>query len=250
MATGYEAGVLGSGGVLTDQDLALVERARVAIAGVASDDNHRVAAAAYDSAGKVFTGVNVYHFSGGPCAEPVAMGNAVGSEGVRLPLTAMVAVLAGGEVIPPCGRCRQMLFDYYPEIRVIVRGRAGLVAMPIHDLLPYAYDQRSLGQQVLYLADDYLEAVRDGAKRTTIRVHDPVDPGPVRLVFERDDGSAPTLDALVTHVVSKPMSELDDADAVRDGFADRAELLAALGRHYPGLDPTRVVDVVHFRLPD
>jgi cytidine deaminase len=236
--------------VLTDQELALLERARAVIAGVASDDNHRVAAAAYDSNGQVFTGVNVYHFSGGPCAEPVAMGSAVASESVRLPLTTMVAVLAGGEVIPPCGRCRQMLFDYYPDIRVVVRGRAGLASMPIRDLLPYAFDQRALGQQALYLDAAYLDAVRSGAKQTTIRVHDPVDPGPIRFVVERDGEEPVTVAALVTRVESKPVAELDDADAVRDGFADRGALLAALERHYPGLDPSTAVDVVHFRLSD
>ena len=37
----------------------------------------------------------------------------------------MVAIVAVANdqrgVISPCGRCRQMLFDYHPEIRVIVR---------------------------------------------------------------------------------------------------------------------------------
>jgi cytidine deaminase len=236
--------------VLTDQELALVERARAVIAGVASDDNHTVAAAAYDSNGQVFTGVNVYHFSGGPCAEPVAMGSAVAS-GARLPLTTMVAVVAdGGGVIPPCGRCRQMLFDYYPKSRVVVRVEAGLASVPIVDLLPYAFDRRSVGQQVLYLDAGYLDAVRDGSKRTTIRVHDPVNPGPVRFVFVRDDRASTTVDAVVTQVVAKPACDLDDDDATRDGFADRGALLAALARHYPGLDLATTVDIVHFRLAD
>lgn len=236
--------------MLTDQELALVERARAVISGVAPDDNHTVAAAAYDSIGRAYTGVNVYHFSGGPCAEPVAMGSAVAS-GAQLPLTTMVAVVSdGGGVIPPCGRCRQMLFDYYPKSRVIVRVEAGLAAVPIVDLLPYAFDRRSVGQQVLYLDGGYLAAVKDGSKRTTIRVHDPVKRGPVRFVFVHDDRASTTIDAVVTRVDSRPMSDLDDADAVRDGFADRAALLAALGRHYPDLDPSVAVDIVHFRLAD
>jgi cytidine deaminase len=237
--------------VLTDQELALVERARAVIAGVAPDDNHTVAAAAYDSAGQVFTGVNVYHFSGGPCAEPVAMGVAVATPGVRLPLTTMVAVITdGGGVIPPCGRCRQMMFDYYPKIRVIVRQEIGLTSVPIVDLLPYAFGQREHGQQVLYLHDGYLDAVRDGTKQTTVRLHDPVAPGPVRFVFVHADETSTTLDAVVTRVVSKAVSDLDDADAVRDGFVDRAALLSALERHYPGLDASATVDVVHFSLAD
>ncbi len=230
--------------------MTLVERANDVIAGIDPHDNHTVAAAAYDSDGRVFAGVNVYHFSGGPCAEPVAMGNAVASH-ARLPLTTMVAVIAdGGGVIPPCGRCRQMLFDYYPDIRVIVHTEAGLEATPIADLLPYAFDRRRVGQQVLYLADSYLDAVRDGAKRTTIRLHDPAVPGPVRFVFLHRDKTSTIVDAVVTEVESKAVAALDDDDAVRDGFADRHELLTALRSHYPGLAESAEVDVVHFRLAD
>ena len=43
-------------------------------------------------------------------------------------------------VISPCGRCRQMMLDYYPGIRVIVRNPAGeLVTVGMEELLPYAY---------------------------------------------------------------------------------------------------------------
>jgi cytidine deaminase len=236
--------------VLTERELTLVDRANDVIAGINPHDNHTVAAAAYDSDGRVFAGVNVYHFSGGPCAEPVAMGNAVASR-ARLPLTTMVAVIAdGGGVIPPCGRCRQMLYDYYPNIRVIVRTEVGLEATPIADLLPYAFDRRKVGQQVLYLADHYLDAVREGSKRTTIRPHDPAGPGPARFVFLHRDKTSTVVDAVVTEVESKAVAALDDDDAVRDGFASRRELLTALRSHYPGLDESAEVDVVHFQLAD
>jgi cytidine deaminase len=235
---------------LTEREVTLVERANGVIAGIDPHDNHTVAAAAYDSDGRVFAGVNVYHFSGGPCAEPVAIGNAVASR-ARLPLTTMVAVIADGSgVIPPCGRCRQMLYDYYPGIRVIVRTEAGLEATPIADLLPYAFDRRKVGQQVLYMADNYLDAVRDGDKRTTIRLHDPAGPGPVRFVFMHRDKTSTVVDAVVTEVESKAVAALDDADAVRDGFADRGELLTVLRSHYPGLGESAEVDVVHFQLAD
>ncbi|MGC0385422.1 cytidine deaminase [Streptomyces sp. SAI-129] len=42
-------------------------------------------------------------------------------------------------VVPPCGRCRQVLLDYFPGIKVIVgdgdRGRE----VPVADLLPETY---------------------------------------------------------------------------------------------------------------
>ena len=237
--------------MLTDTEMALVRRAQAVIAGVEPDNNHTVAAAAYDSAGRIVTGVNVYHFSGGPCAEPVAIGAAVADPEVELPLTTMVAVVAdGGGVIPPCGRCRQMLYDYYPDIRVILQVESGLAAVPIAELLPYAFDRRKVGQQVLYLDEHDLDAVRQGTKRTTIRRHDPVASGPVRFVFPHADKTSTTMDAIVTEIGSKPVADLDDDDAARDGFTDRTELLAALLRRYPGLDPASEVDVVHFRLDE
>ncbi|KAK0124058.1 hypothetical protein ONS95_009044 [Cadophora gregata] len=116
--------------------------------------DHTVGCAALSTAGRVFTGVNVYHFSGGPCAENVAFGNAAaagvgsasspgleGPDGKMETMAACVAVANDDRgVISPCGRCRQMMLDYYPGIRVIVRDPAGeFVTVDMDELLPYAY---------------------------------------------------------------------------------------------------------------
>ena len=43
-------------------------------------------------------------------------------------------------VIPPCGNCRQMLFEYCPEIKVIVNDENGrLIKVKASDLLPFAW---------------------------------------------------------------------------------------------------------------
>ncbi len=39
-------------------------------------DNHTMAAAARATDGRIVTGVNAYHFTGGPCAELVVVGTA------------------------------------------------------------------------------------------------------------------------------------------------------------------------------
>lgn len=42
----------------------------------------------------------------------------------------------------PCGRCRQVLYDLQPGIKVIVvkgDGDGEVEAVPIQELLPYAY---------------------------------------------------------------------------------------------------------------
>jgi cytidine deaminase len=43
-------------------------------------------------------------------------------------------------VINPCGRCRQLLFDQYPDIKVIIKdGEGGLRTATVDELLPFAY---------------------------------------------------------------------------------------------------------------
>ena len=111
----------------------LVVAAQEALASVATDDRHTVAAAARNADGEVFTGVNVFHFTGGPCAELVVLGVAAG----RAPFVSMVAVKQSG-VVPPCGRCRQVLFDYFPDLQVVVGlGDQCRRRVSIRELLPW-----------------------------------------------------------------------------------------------------------------
>lgn len=44
-----------------------------------------------------------------------------------------------GASSPPYGRCRQVLLDYFPTLKVIVGGHEHLRAVPIADLLPESY---------------------------------------------------------------------------------------------------------------
>lgn len=125
----------------------------------------QVGAAALSADGHtIFTGINVTHFNGGPCAELVVLGTAAaGGCGTPGTLTHMVAVRNDGvTVLSPCGRCRQVLMDLHPGIRVIVdtagprRDRGGqggegagdisdkgglgtLRVVTMDELLPFAY---------------------------------------------------------------------------------------------------------------
>ncbi len=238
--------------MLTETEHTLTQTALDLIARRRHGDDHTVASAALDSAGQVHTGLNVHHFTGGPCAELVVIGQAA-TTSESLPLTTIVAALdadpdagVAGGVIPPCGRCRQVLFDYFPDIRVIVHTPAGLEAVPVRDLLPHRFELAALGlPPTLHFAPRYLEAVRAGTKTTTVRHHDPVPNGPVRLIF-----GDTVLSATVTEQTTTTLAALDENDAHRDGFTDRAELLAALEHHYPGLTPEAEVVRVHFALTD
>lgn len=239
--------------MLAEEERHLIDIATTTLRRAHRSDDHSVAAAAIDSAGTIFTGVNVFHFTGGPCAEPVAIGQAAATPDARLPLVCIVAVHDSG-VIAPCGRCRQILFDLYPDSRAIVRSKAGLTAVPVRDLLPYVYDWRETepgNPQTLYVWDEYLDAIRRGAKTSTIRVDDPAAPGPCRLVFDHDDeGTSTTLFAEITSVAEGTAGGLTAEDALRDGFTSLDDLRHALETHYPGIEDGTKVDVVHFRIAE
>ncbi len=124
--------------IMRDTDRALVQAATAVAKLRCRSDNHSVAAAVRSTDGRVFSGVNVYHFTGGPCAEVVAIG-AAATQGAGELETIVAVGDRGRGVIPPCGRCRQVLLDYFPSIRVIVGPPDGLRAVPVTDLLPETY---------------------------------------------------------------------------------------------------------------
>lgn len=100
--------------------------------------------------------------------------------------------------------------------------------------------------QALHFHRTYLEAVRTGRKTTTVRFRDPVETGPVNMVFELDDEVV--LSGVVTQITSKSVAELTEADAIADGFRDLAELQDRLRFHYPDIKSTDDATIVHFRL--
>jgi cytidine deaminase len=56
-------------------------------------------------------------------------------------LERIVAVGDGDwRIVPPCGRCRQVLFDYFPTIEVIVRSSDNYLTYSIAELLPETFD--------------------------------------------------------------------------------------------------------------
>ncbi|TCO47070.1 cytidine deaminase [Kribbella antiqua] len=125
---------------LTDDDRELIELARRTVDANTDgpDGVYTMGAAVRGVDGRTYAGINLYHFTGGPCAELVALGRAR-AEGAR-ELTTIVAVGNEGRGIQaPCGRDRQILLDYYPTIRVILPTADGGGAVLATDLLPESY---------------------------------------------------------------------------------------------------------------
>lgn len=129
---------------LSKVEQALVDLARKTIdsttdAGPGEDGIHTMGAAVRAADGRMFTGVNLYHFTGGPCAELVALGAARAAGPTELTHIVAVGNHARG-VKNPCGRDRQILADHYPNIRVVMTSPGGPVSILASDLLPLGYD--------------------------------------------------------------------------------------------------------------
>ena len=107
--------------------------------------NFPVGAALLCEDGSVYTGCNVEGASYGNaiCAERTALCKAV-SEGKRRFDT--LAVTANTEdFCTPCGICRQMLYEFAPELRVIAARRDGEYrSVPLSQLLPLGFGPEQL----------------------------------------------------------------------------------------------------------
>jgi cytidine deaminase len=224
---------------------ALVDAARSVLRAHGDGDVHTVAAAVLDEDGRIHVGLNLYHFTGGPCAELVALAVARAA-GARTPRLIVAVGDAGRGVLAPCGRDRQVLADYFPDIRVVAPFDGEPRSVPIGDLLPHTYRWQDQQVQRLRFRVTHLSAVRDGTKRVTMRFRDPVQVGPALLVFESDDEVS--MPGRITSTVAKPVGAVTDAEAREDGFASAADVLPGLRDYYPNLRADDELVIVRFEV--
>lgn len=230
-----------------ESELRVIEAAEELASTLGADKNHTVAAAAMDTNGVIHRSVNVYHFTGGPCAEFVVMGLAA-TTGAG-PLMTMAAAGDGGRgLIPPCGRCRQAMLDLHPDVMVAVPSESGPRMRPIRKMLPDTYffpDADS--QRILRFNKRYYDTVASGTKTTTVRFDDPVVPGPHIFAFE-DDAEHRTLKGLVTSVRHYRLDKMTAEQACLAPGTSAEEFRRGLRTHYPELSDEDEVGVVAFEL--
>ena len=105
----------------------------------------RVGAALECRDGTVFTGCNIENAAYSPsiCAERVAVSKAV-SEGhwdfLRIAIAADT-----DRFTSPCGVCRQVLWEFAPDLEVLLYNRQGEIQeLTLRQLLPYSFDSAAL----------------------------------------------------------------------------------------------------------
>ncbi len=100
----------------------------------------KVGAAIITQYGKIYSGCNIESSSFGltMCAERNALSAAL-CEGERV-FSAILVVADTEKPVSPCGACRQLLYDYAPDITVIMSNlKKEKLEMNIKDMLKYPF---------------------------------------------------------------------------------------------------------------
>ena len=96
--------------------------------------------------GRIFTGCNVENAAYGStvCAERTALLKAV-SEGCREGWLTIAIAGTGEGYCWPCGACRQMLYEFSPDVRVLAaRGDGAYMEAALSQLLPNGFGPKAL----------------------------------------------------------------------------------------------------------
>jgi cytidine deaminase len=136
--------------MLSDGDKQLIAVASEAIKQRYRNDWQEVGAALRTRDGRIYTGVNLDAYLGrmAVCAEAVALGRAVTEVG-ETGIDTIVAVRhpeptepdQAVAVVSPCGSCRELIWDYDRNARIIVPGANGPLIVTIGELLPNKYSR-------------------------------------------------------------------------------------------------------------
>ena len=109
--------------------------------------NFRVGAAVRAKSGRIFSGCNVENATYGLtlCAERVAIFKAI-SEGER-GFDAVAVVADTDTLTPPCGSCRQILWEFCGNLEIILGNlKKETGRFHLKDLLPMPFDGRHLAK--------------------------------------------------------------------------------------------------------
>lgn len=104
------------------------------------EGRHSIGAAIRTKSGNLFVGVHVEANCGriSICGEAVAIG--VAATNGDTDISQIVAVTESGDIVPPCGMCRELISDYAPDAYVILQLEGEPRCVPVLDLLPEKYD--------------------------------------------------------------------------------------------------------------
>jgi len=133
---------------LSDKYRLLVKAARTARKKAHAPYSHfKVGAALLTNDGQVYSGCNIENSSYGLtiCAERTALFKGI-SEGARK-FRAIAIVADEASITPPCGACRQVLWELAGNIDVLLPAGTRTTVKKLQSLLPIAFDSKRLSRR-------------------------------------------------------------------------------------------------------
>ncbi len=127
------------GDTMTDKEKLISKAAEAALKAYAPYSNFRVGAAVLADDGAVYTGVNVENRSYGLtiCAERNAIAHAV-SMGMKKIKAVAIYSPDSGEMLPPCGACRQVITEFAAPDAVVIcaDNKKNMAEISVSELYP------------------------------------------------------------------------------------------------------------------
>jgi cytidine deaminase len=130
---------------VSDYDLLIAAAKRARENAYAKFSNFKVGAGLEANSGKIYGGCNVENATYGltVCAERVAIFKAI-SEGERK-FDAIAVVTDTDALTPPCGACRQLIWEFCGDVPVVMSNLKGRVeVIPMRELFPKPFDASNL----------------------------------------------------------------------------------------------------------
>lgn len=129
---------------MTDREL-VAHAAAMRERAVAPYSHYRVGAALLGRNGKVYGGCNIESaaYPATLCAERTALACAVADGCTEFEKLAVIA--SGDALCTPCGVCRQLLYEFAPDMTVLCcRGDESFEPMTMRELLPHGFGGHSM----------------------------------------------------------------------------------------------------------
>lgn len=139
---------------ITPEDREIVNAAISLIRRRGEQRRHHIAAALKTTNGQQFLGLHISANIGATsiCAEAAAIAEAL--KHGPMTIDRIVAVrhtfnsMENIEIVSPCGRCRELIYEYGPNACVILSDASISFLLPIADLLPFPFHRRLLAQRI------------------------------------------------------------------------------------------------------
>jgi cytidine deaminase len=106
------------------------------------EQKHHVCCVIKLTNGQIIKGLHLgtYASRASICAEAVAVGNLITSLNIKeYNIEMIVTVNKLGIVVNPCGICRELIYDYFPNAKIIINNNGNYEQKSIEELLPNKY---------------------------------------------------------------------------------------------------------------